>query len=305
MGLFVQLNCSLSMRHFLLPVLLIPALTGLVHAQSQALSLRLHWEPGKLYRQETSTETTSPSPGKEAPDQQLNVIQTTLLQVAKDTPDHQRQVGVTFASVRGEIRANGKTLTYDSTSPETQNPALRQVFGQAVGKKFTLVYDEQDRFVDVRDMMSLSSEAGSITSLSAVADANQVALLFRKSLEMGLPPLPVHVGDTWTMDETMPFPKAGEVRVQMNGKLAAVESYQGRPHARIVFEGKFGNTAARADKPLSLTEITSDSSISGVLYFDLESRIVSLTSYTTKIKLQAPGEVIPFEQKVTSKVSVQ
>lgn len=288
----------------LLPALAILLLPGLVQAQSGALSLRPHWEPGTLYRQETTTETTTPGTEAGAPPQTLNVVQTTLMQVAKETPNDQRQVGVTFASVRGEVRAETRTMTYDSTSPEAQNPALRQAFGQAVGKKFTLVYDEKDRFVTAKDMMSLSSAPGAMTSISAVGDANQVALLFRKSLEMGLPSLPVSVGDTWTMDETMPFPRAGEVRVLIHGKFAAVENFEGRPHARVVFEGKFGNTAARPDKPVVLTEITNDSTIAGVIFFDLEHRVVSQTQYTTKIKLQSPGVVVPFVQQVTSKITV-
>lgn len=289
----------------LLPALVFLAGSSLASGQpGAAVSLRLHWQPGALYRQETTTETTTPAADPKAPAQTMNVLQATQLQVAADTPDQKRQVGVTFASVRGEIRAGGQILTYDSTSPEVQNPALRQAFGQAVGKKFTLVYDDQDRFVEARDMMSLSATPGAITSLSAVGDANQVALLFRKSLEMGLPVLPVHPGDTWTTDETMPFPRAGEVRVRMNGKFVAVENYQGRPHARVLFEGKFGNTAARPDKPVSMMEIGSDSSISGMLYFDLEHRVVSLTTYTTKIKLESPGQVVPFEQKITSKMTL-
>ena len=286
-----------------LSILLITFFPLLAAAQNEAVSLRQHWEPGHVYRQETTTLTTTPRAQKSDAQQTMKVVQHTQMQIAEDAKNKQRLVGVTFVSVQGEIRADDKTLTYDSTSPAQQNPMLGQVFGQAVGKKFTLVYDEQDRFIDVRDMMSLSHEAGAVTSLSAVADSRNVALLFRKSLDMGLPQLPVHVGDTWTMDETIPFPRSGEVRVQMNGTFAAIEDHDGRPHAKIVFEGKFGNTAARADRPVSMTEITSDSSMSGLLFFDLKRRVVSLGSYTTKIKLQSPGQVIPFEQKVISKIT--
>lgn len=280
------------------------ALASSAAAQTEARSLRIHWEPGRVYHQETTTDTTTSASEATEAGQSMHVVQSTLMQVATGEKNNHRHVGVTFATVRGEIRAGGKTLTYDSSSPEIQNPALRQILGQAVGKKFTLVYDEQDRFVDTRDMSSLSSEPGTLSSLSAMADATSVAQLFRKSLEMGLPPLPVQVGDTWTLDETIPFPRAGEVRVAMNGKFAAVETFEGRPHAKIVFEGKFGNTAPRPGRPTALTEITGDSSMTGVFFFDLEQRIVTSASYTTKLKLQSPGLVIPLEQKVTSRMEV-
>jgi hypothetical protein len=285
-----------------LAALALALICSLNHAEEQKHLLRLHWEPGKLYRQETSTDTSSRPAGTKKAAQSMKVVQTTDMTVASDKTGN-RQVTVRFASVKGEIAANGKILTFNSNDPKQQNPMLEEAFGRSIGKSFSLVYDEQDRFRDVTNLTSLSSDPNAATGLAAVADSRDVANLFRKSLEMGLPPLPVSVGDSWVADETINFPKAGEVRVQMTGKLSSIEKREGRKHAKITFDGKFGNTSDRPDKPVSLVEITSDSSISGILFFDLERKVISFGAYTTSIKLQAPGETIPFEQKVTSKIT--
>lgn len=277
--------------------------SSLLHAQDGKMQLRLHWEPGKRYVQETSTDTSTRKTGEGGQTQTMRVQQSTEMTVTKEKNKEEKLVQVRFASVKGEIAANGKTLTFDSTNPNEQNPMLLQAFGRAIGKTFTLVYDAKDRFVDSRDLGSLSSESGAVTGLAAVADSRAVANLFRKSLEMGLPPIPVEIGDTWSADETINFPQAGEVRVRMSGKLEGIIDREGRKHAKIIFDGKFGNTADRPDKPVSLVEITNDSAMSGILLFDIERQVISFAAYTTTIKLQAPGEIIPFEQKVTSKIT--
>jgi hypothetical protein len=294
---------TFSTMNFFRPLISLLMLAVHIQAQDEKFPLRPHWETGKLYRQETFTDTGTRKPGETATTQSMRVVQITEMTVSKDKNSPDRWVNVRFVSVKGEIAADGKTLTFDSSNPTEQNPMLMQAFGRAIGKSFTLVYDEQDRFRDIRDLSSLASESGAVTGLAAVADSRDVANLFRKSLDMGLPPVPVALGDTWSADETIAFPKAGEVRVRMNGKLEAIEEREGRKHAKIAFSGKFGNTADRSDKPASLVEITNDSSMAGILLFDLERRVVSFGAYTTSIKLQAPGQLIPFEQKVTSKIT--
>lgn len=279
-------------------------LLGSLHclAQEEKYLLRLHWEPGKLYLQETSTDTSTRKTAEVTETQTMRVIQTTELRVKQKKGSSDKLVDVLFTRVKGEIAANGKTLTFDSNKPNEQNPMLQEAFGRTVGKSFTLVYDGNDRFRSISNIASMASEPGAVVGLSAVADSHDVASLFRKSMEMGLPPVPVGLGDTWSADETINFPKAGEVRVQMNGRLQSIESRDGRKHAKIAFEGKFGNTAGRADKPASLVEISNDSSMAGILFYDLERKTISFGAYTTSIKLEAPGETLPFEQKVTSRL---
>ena len=285
---------------FILSAILLAAAS--VHAQEEKYLLRPRWQPGKLYRQETSTDTSTRKKSENAQSQTIRVVQTTELGVKQKKGSSDKLVDVRFTQVKGEFADNGKTLTFDSSNPNEQNPMLQEALGGTVGKTFTLIYDGRDRFRDIANITSLAAEPGAVVGLSAIADSRDFASLFRKSLEMGLPPVPVGLGDTWSADETIIFPKVGEVRVQMNGRLQSIETREGRKHAKIAFEGKFGNTAGRADKPASLVEISNDSSMAGILLFDLERYTVSFGAYTTSLKLQTPGETIPFEQKVTSRI---
>ena len=286
-----------------LSTLLFTLVASFASAQSAPQALRIHWAPGKIYKQETFTDTSVHPNGDLKGGKFMRVTQVTDMKVSQTpAPSTDRLVHVTFASVKGEIETDGNTMTFDSTKPDEANPVLKQMFGGSVGKSFSLVYDDQDRFRDARGLQSLATETATTPSLTSMASSQDVANLFRKSQEMGLPAVPVNVGDTWTADETIAFPQAGEVRVQMNGRFESIIEREGRKHAKIVFDGKFGNTAARKDKPETIAEITSDSGISGILLFDLERKVVSFGAYTSNIKLRTPEQTVPFEQKVTSKI---
>ncbi|MDB6117136.1 MAG: hypothetical protein JWO08_917, partial [Verrucomicrobiaceae bacterium] len=251
--------------------------TACLHAEDPQM-LRIHWESAKTYTLETQTETTFQKPGAENPPQKMDVIQTTTLGVRTDPPSSNHLVQVTFTGVRGEISSGKDVMHYDSTKPDESNPKLGQAIGRAVGKSFVLVYDEQDRFRDSRDFSSMASAPGSVIGLSALADTRDVVNLFRKSLEIGLPPLAVSVGDTWTADETMNFPQAGDTHVAMNGKFEGIEDREGRKHAKISFEGKL-SSVVKKDKPVANIEIAEGSTMSGVIFFDLERRVTSYSSY--------------------------
>ena len=140
-----------------------------------------------------------------------------------------------------------------------------------------------------------------LTGLTALADSRDVANLFRKSLEIGLPPLAVSVGDTWTADETMTFPQAGDTHVEMNGKFEGIEERDGRKHAKIAFEGKL-SSVTRKDKPVANIEIGQGSTMSGIIFYDIERRTTSLSSYNNHLKLIVAGQEVPFDQHITSKM---
>jgi len=276
------------------------ALLSSAYAEAPRM-LRLHWEPGKTYKLETVTDTTSRKPGRDLQSQGMNVTQTTTMTVRKDPGTNDRLVEVKFVSVRGQISANGQVIGFDSTKPGEANPKLQQAIGRAMGKTFVLVYDDQERYRDTRDYGSLAAAPGALTGLSALADSLNVAKLYRKSLEIGLPPLAVRLGDTWTTDETMTFPQAGETNVEMNGKFEAVVEREGRKHAKIAFEGKL-RSVERIDKPANLIEIGKGSTIAGHIFYDLERQTATFGDYTTNLKMEVMGEELPFEQHITTKM---
>ncbi len=289
---------SLTLRFLASSALALCALAA-AHAQEDKQLLRLHWEPGQLYTQQTTTETTTSAPAQPG---KMSMTQTTEMRVTKDkTNKNHKRVEVTFANIQGSLEAQGKTMTFDSTKPGEANPALQEALGAALQKPFVLLYDENDRFKEARELGGIASEPGTLTGLVALADARAVAHLFRKSLEMGLPSVPVSPGDTWIADEIMNFPQAGDIHVDMTGKFISWEEREGRRNARISFDGKLANVASNK-RAVGSIEISEGSTISGVIYFDVERHVVSFGAYASNLKLTAMGEVVPMTQRVTSKM---
>ena len=295
--LFAMLSrFSFRLSQFTCFALVGSAVATIANAEDKQL-LRTHWEPGKTYTQQSTTETSAGAdrPGK------MSMTQTTELRVQKEKSSGNNRVEVKFVGITGTLTAQGKTMTFDSSKPGEANPALREALGAALQKPFVLVYDEDDRFREARELGGISSEPGSLTGIAALADSRAVANLFRKSLEMGLPSIPVSVGDTWTADETMTFPQAGDVHVDMTGKFESWEEQDGRKVARIVFDGKLANVNAAKAIPGSIG-IGEGSSISGTLWFDVERKVVASGDYTSELRLTAMDEVVPMKQHVTSKM---
>ncbi len=263
--------------------------------------LRIHWEPGRVYTLETLTDSKSEGLGKNLTTQGMKVIQTTTLTVRLEAGTKNRIVEVRFVRVHGEISSAGQVQAFDSNNPGSANAKIQKALGRAIGKSFVLVYDDQDRYLENREVGSLASEKGAVTGLTALADARNVANLFRKSLEMGLPPIAVSPGDTWTADENMVFPQAGDTHVEMNGTFETVVERDGHKNAKIAFEGKL-KSIERIDKPTNTIEIGPGSTIAGHIFYDLDRRFPAYGDYTTHLTMEILGQPIPFEQHIVSNI---
>ena len=205
-------------------------------AQDAPVELKLHWEPGQTYVQESDTDTTNflTALGKTS-DQKLRLHQTTRIAVQKNAQS-QTEAQVLIESLLGEMTYEGKSHAFDSKNPGASHPALQQTLGGAAGRGFTLVYDAEGRFLDAKDTGSMVM-GGVTPDLTSIADARQLATLYRRSLEMGLPKIPVRPGDKWISDEIVPFPQTGTVQVKLNAKFDGIVDREGRRQAQIAFEG--------------------------------------------------------------------
>lgn len=278
-----------------------------VMAQEKFL-LRSHWVPGKVYTQQTETQTTSLLTPVDGPalEQKLNVTQTTTLKVAQDPSGPNKLADVTFTAVTGEMSFAGQTHRFDSAEPLASHPLLRKALGGAVGKSFVLVFDGEDQFLDVKATEKLAGDGTTITGLGAVADAREVANLFRRSLDMGLSTrMPVGPGDRWTSEESLNFPQSGPVKVLMNSKFEEVLDREGRRHAKVVFDGKIStarNPQPDAARQPAEVEVGADSTVAGHVFFDLERRTVSLAVFLSNLSLNLSGHRIPIRQQVTTRL---
>lgn len=271
------------------------------YAQEEALSLRLRWLPDHTYVQETTTETTTSLTAIGKPeDQKMKVKQTTEIRVTA-AASGEKQARVTFAALSGEVMLNGKKVVFDSANLENANPMIRASVGQSVGKTFILAYDAEDRFIEVRDSSSMTPAKEEGPDLEKISEARQVADLYRRSMEMGLPKMPVMMGDRWTAQETVNFPSAGTVNIELRAKLESLVEYEGRPQAKVSFEGEM----KRADESAGSRTVTigDGSRIFGQVLFDLERGTVSFGAFRADIQLEIQGKKIPVRQQVTTKLT--
>lgn len=275
-------------------------------AQDSPVELKLHWEPGQTYVQESDTDTTNflTALGKPS-DQKLRMHQTTSITVQK-TPQGQTEAKVMIESLLGEMTYEGKSHVFDSKNPGASHPALQQILGGSAGKSFTLVYDDKGAFVDAKDTSSMVT-GGVEPDLTSIANARQLATLYRRSLEMGLPKIPVRPGDKWISDEIVPFPQTGTVQVKLNAKFDGIVDREGRRQAQIAFEGTMKSQRdkdstgreLRTERPVTLGD---DSKVNGHVFFDLERKTISLAVFSATIQLKVEGKPMPVRQQVTTRL---
>lgn len=279
--------------------------------EAEKHDLRLVWETGKVYTQETDTETTTALTSLgQASDQKLFLKQTTSIQVTKGRDAVGKEALVTFESMLGEMEFDGKRFLFDSSRPEESHPLLRSTFGSGAGRSFVLVYNEDDEFQDVRDTAPPATAGEPVPLLLSLAESREMANLFRRSLEMGLPRTPVTVGDRWTSDEAMAFPKAGKMKVQLKCKFDEIVDRDSRPHAKITFQGHLQSDLGDASElqegaaPASGSTVVMnpDSNLSGQVFFDLKRRTVSVAVFLANLNLRIQDARLPVRQKVTTRL---
>lgn len=275
-------------------------------AQDAPVELKLYWQPGMTYIQESDTETTNflTALGKST-DQKLHLHQTTSISATR-TAEGQTEAKVLIESLLGEMTFEGKSYAYDSRNPASSSPQLQQTLGGAAGKGFTLVYDKKGEFLDAKDIGSMVT-GGIEPDLTSIATARQLAALYRRSLEMGLPKIPVMPKDKWISDEIVPFPQTGTVQVKLNSKFDGIVDREGRRQAQISFEGLMKSKPDKdstgrdlsTERPVTFGE---DSKVNGHVFFDLERKTISLAVFAATIHLKVEGKPMPVHQQVTTKL---
>lgn len=274
-----------------------------VDAREQGEVLRLHWAPGTTYTQETTTDTVTLLTAIGLPeDQKMKVRQTTTIAVTAGEGG-EKLARVTFAAIAGEMQIQGKKQEFDSANMAAAHPMIRQSLGESVGQSFVLRYSADDQFLDVKDTGSMVKAPEGMPSFTDIARAKEVAELYRRSLEMGLPKIPVRPGDRWTSKETVDFPKAGTMQVELRAKFDSLVSYEGRSHVKISFEGDMTRAnesgTSATDRPVT---IAGGSKTSGQVLYDLERRTVSFAAFHADLNLDIDGRKVPVRQQVITKL---
>lgn len=285
--------------HPLFSALLLAAVSSAGLAQDAALDLKLLWKPGQFYLQETDTDTSTllTALGQKH-DQKLRMRQTTSVKVTQNAAgEHLARVSID--SLKGELLQNGLLNPFDSAKMGEALPTLQKAIGSTSGRTFTLVYDSAGTFQDVRDIGSMVGSDPN-PDLTVIADARQIATLYRRSMEMGLPKIPVRPGDKWISDEIIPFAEAGNVKVKLNSKFAGLVDREGRQHAQISFEGTLETQPETGTK--HSVKLAKDSKVNGQVFFDLERQTVTLSVLLALVNLEVDGKKLPVRQQVTTRL---
>jgi hypothetical protein len=259
--------------------LLLLAIPG--HAQEKHL-LRMHWQPGKIYRFETNMdmEMTMPPvpglPGVGGP-QSSTMIMHTDVTVRKEPGTDRKLAEMKITGIKTMMNANGQIKTYDSNDPAMSEPELQQAFGAVANKSITIVYDKDDRYVeDIIPKDFVQTPVGGIQG----PDGKQIAAMIRHSVEMGLPNEPIAVGATCSSEKKLDMPPVGAMTTRLKGRLDSIVTHEGRKHARILMDG----TVEMPGLPAGPAGAQAPTKVSSETLFDLERKTISRSTARTETR---------------------
>lgn len=259
--------------------------------------LKPHWEPGKVYTQEGTTEMNFKVPAVlDAVNQKTNITQTLTITVMKDGESDRKVAEVRVLSLKGTMDLMGQTVTYDSASPAQSPPFLQQAFGSLAGKSFSLVYDQGDSYLETR-AIELHAPATPLGSGKNITP-QQLSDAFRKSQEIPLPKEPVSVGDTWRYQDTLEMPPVGIINIAVSGKFDSIVEENGHRQAKLLIEGTFQFPQNES----SVITIGPGSKFTGELFFDLDRKVVTSTSTHSIINVLIEGKEAPLSQVLKTKL---
>ena len=261
--------------------------------------MRQHWEPGKVYHLESNMDMDMTMPGLPGGGgQTTTVIQQMDITVSKEPGTDRKLAEMKFAAIKAMINTAGQLMTYDSTDPAMSQPMLQQAFGALLGKSVTVIYDKDDKFVDV-----IVPENFIPTPLGqgAAPSGKQLGNMFRESVDFGLPAQGLSAGETFDLEKKIDMQPMGSVSTKLKGRFDSVVDHEGRKHAKIVMEG----TMEIPDLPAEVQAVVSllpGAKITSETLFDLERKIVSLNTTKTEMKMAAGGKEMTMKQTMVSKL---
>lgn len=269
----------MHLRTCLIVILTATLFRGSDACAAERISCIPQWEPGKVYRQEVNTETrVSSAQAQDA--QEQSVIQQIKTTVTKDTGSDNRLAEVNFESVKALITSGKEVQTYDSADPAMSRPHLQQAFGTMVGRTFTLVYDKEGKFLELR----VPNAEGGVTPVGDFKGATnkQFAETWQKALELALPKQSLALGDAYDYESKTELAPFGGVTTKAQGRFDSIVDLDGRKHAKLVVKGKM---ELGAGGPLQAP--TEGGTLEGEILFDMQRHVVTSSSLRTEMKLPA------------------
>lgn len=271
-------------------------LTALPLAAADKVTLRQHWEPGKVYHLEAGTAMEMTVPGLPGGGtQNTNVTQAMDVTVTKEPGTERKLAEMKIASVKAIITMGDQLMTYDSQDPAMSQPMLQQAFGAIVGKSVTLIYDKDDKFLD-----AIIPEGFIPTPLGAGTgpDGKQFATMLRDSVDFGLPLESLAVGGAFTQEKTLDMKPLGSVTTKIKGRFDSIIDHEGRKHAKLLAEGTMEMPAAAPGAAPAMVAMLPGSKLTSETLFDLDRKAVTRSTATNDLKMSAAGKEMTMKQTI-------
>lgn len=260
------------------------------------LSLRTHYESGKVYTLETNMEMSTGMPAAGAgANQQTTMTLVMTISVKDDPGTTNRLATVKFTSIKASMNMAGQVVNFDSADSAKALPYLQQAFGALVGREFTLVYDKDDKVIDARGMDTVAQTP---VAGGRSMDGKQMVDAFKKSQELFLPPQPVGPGDTWTYEGKVEMQPIGTFESKGSGKFDGILEAEGHKHAKLVINGSLA--MPESNTPARLSE---GSTVTVEMLYDLDRHVADTTTTVSEIKINAAGQEISMKQKDVTKLT--
>lgn len=271
--------------------------SGMELLSQEKYSLRPHWEIGQKYEYQTDLAMLMKlkALGDEA--QETRISQDSEFVVSQE--GKLRLVDQQFTSIKGSVNLYGQVLEFDSQELAKAPPLLQQLFGSILEKKLTLVFDENDQFVEVKGKeLEQPAPLGQGTGLSPRSLADQI----RAAFELAVPQQEVAVGESWPILQKQSLPPIGEIQIRGNAKFEGLEEVQGEKMAKITVTGVMELPKIEASTPAMMSLNSQASRFNSEVLFRVKDRALYHSKTQVSIAMDFTGNQAQVHQEVVNQL---
>ena len=269
----------------------------------QKWDLHPRWDAAYRYHVESQTEDISKLPDPKLSEIKTNM--TSVMSVAVDPENASGHKAVHFSvdHLTARIRSAAQEVQYDSADPAKSPPFYQQVFGAVTNRHLVVLYNKDDQFQGVQSLDGAAAPTPPVGSLKGLSEA-QLAELFRKSFELGLPSQAVGPGDTWVFTDVMDLgPIVGQVQCKISATFDSTNEHDGAQYAKILLNGQLTSSADNTATPAPV-KILEGSTLTGELTYDLTHHVIVDIIRNSGVKLSIEGKEASVSEKEQTKVSL-
>jgi len=247
-------------------------------AAGEKIDLRLRYVTGSY---ELTQEVTMAQTIAVAGQQMVQNIQMTIVMatdVGKLDPKGRRKLQLQFKRIKQNMQMGPIQMAFDSAGPPEQStPAMAQILQPMLEARVTATLDANSKVIEVKGL-------DEVWQKTAAANPAMVPIINQMKGQMGdeflkqtlmnsakhFPGKTVGIGDTWTVENSLPMPMLGKAKVKQNSKLTAIEQTPAGAVAIVRTIGEIniekGSTMKTGGATITFTKVDVDQKIRGRLH---------------------------------------